>query len=73
VIDGKSSITVKADSSKGFDVSFYDDKFEYTVFFEGWHEYFKKSESQNAINCFAFGLSDSCRIKVVSRGWVDYK
>ena len=73
VVTDKYSITVKNESLNGFDVSFYDDKFEYTVCFDGWHEHFEKNDYVNAINCFAFGLSDKCRIKVLSRGGVDYK
>ena len=38
--------------------------------FEGWHEHFERQEE--ALNCFAVGLSDSARLKVLSRGGVDY-
>ena len=67
------SITVKAESNDGFDVSFVEDESEYTVYFEGWHEHFEKTDSEGALNCFAFGLSDSCRIKEYSRKGKAYK
>jgi hypothetical protein len=50
----------------GFNVVLEEQNFEYTVFFEGWHEHF--TSEQEALNCVAFGLSDCCRIKEISRG-----
>ncbi len=32
----------------------------YMVSFDGWHEYFTNED--NAVECFAFGLSDACRL-----------
>ena len=43
----------------------------YTVFFEGWHEEF--DDSEEALNCLAFGLSKDCRLKEHSRGSTPYK
>jgi hypothetical protein len=43
----------------------------YTVFFDGWHEDFDNQEE--ALNCFAFGLSDECRLKECRRGSFAYK
>ncbi len=37
------------------------------------HQHFDKSEVDDALDCFAFGLSDKCRVKVFSRGGRDYK
>ena len=34
--------------------------------FDGWHEHFDTEEE--ALNCFEFGLSGNCRLKVVYRG-----
>jgi|SRR5690554_114364 len=42
-----------------------------TIGFEGWHEEFDNPEE--ALNCFAWGLSNECRIKVVSRGGKPHK
>lgn len=37
----------------------------------GWHEEFERPEE--ALECFAFGLSDQTRLCVVSRGGFDHK
>lgn len=36
------------------------------VGYDGWHEQFDTPEQ--ALECFAFGLSDRCRLKVTYRG-----
>jgi len=41
----------------------------YTVGFDGWHEEF--DDEAEALNAFAFGLSDQCRLKVIKRGDAD--
>jgi hypothetical protein len=38
----------------------------YTVSYEGWHEEFEKEEE--ALRCFLFGLSKTCRLRVYTRG-----
>ena len=43
----------------------------YTVAFDGWHEEF--SDEPTALDCFFFGLSERCRLKVFQRGSVVYK
>jgi hypothetical protein len=73
IVEGPGSITIKAESEDGFDVSFEEKKDEYIVYFEGWHEHFKKAEIENALNCFALGLSDSCRIKEFSKKGKPYR
>ena len=60
------SIRFVPSSPDGFVVGFYVDRDGYTVAFEGWHERFRTVDE--AFNCFAFGLSDACRLKIVSRG-----
>ena len=60
------SITVVPTESSGFPVSLEVTGGEYVVFFAGWHEHF--SSPQEALNCFGFGLSESCRLKVHKRG-----
>lgn len=59
-------ITVKARTNDGFDVSMIEEADETIVFYEGWHEHF--SSPEEAIKCFMFGLTSSCRICVTQRG-----
>ena len=66
-------LSATIDSPNGFEVWFSEDIEEYTVGFEGWHQHFDKSEVESAIECFTFGLSDKCRLKVTSRGGKAYK
>jgi hypothetical protein len=60
------SIRVDPPSPSGFSISLICGRTGYTVCFDGWHEEF--SSEEEALNCFAFGLSDECRLKVVRRG-----
>ena len=39
--------------------------------FDGWHEEFEKEE--DALDWLGFGLSECCRLKIISRGKTDYK
>jgi hypothetical protein len=43
----------------------------FTVYFDGWHEEFTVEDE--ALNCFAFGLSPQCRLAVVFRGDTETK
>lgn len=64
------SVTVSPESLDGFPVSFCQEgAASFVVSFDGWHEHFD-SESA-ALDCFAFGLSDQCRLRVTSRGGID--
>ena len=63
-------ISVEPLSAIGFTVWLIDNKPGYTVGFDGWHEEFDNEDE--ALNCFAFGLSDGCRLKVVKRGNTPY-
>jgi hypothetical protein len=72
VVDTGDAITVKAQTPDGFDVAFRADGDEYTVQMAGWHAHFDLSQRETALNCFAFGLSDSARLEVYSRGGRDY-
>lgn len=64
--EGDGWIRYFPESADGFVVEFALDDGEFVVSFEGWHERF--SDVDEALNCFAFGLSDECRLKVISRG-----
>lgn len=55
----------------GFCVSIHSNGDGYIVGFEGWDEHFKSPEE--AMNCFAWGLSNECRLKVTSRGGKPHK
>ena len=61
-----SSITIFPTNDAGFIVGLEETDSGYTVSFEGWHEIFKGAEE--ALNCMAFGLSESCRLKITLRG-----
>ncbi len=39
---------------------------EFRVQYDGWHHRFSRAE--DAYDCFSFGLSDSCRLRVTKRG-----
>lgn len=64
--ENSNSIEVHPADESGFTVGLYQGAGEIVVRFEGWHEHFK-AESE-ALNCFAFGLSERCRLRVVYRG-----
>jgi hypothetical protein len=66
------SITVLPASSEGFSVTLTEGSGNgYTVSFEGWHEDFE--DADEALNVFAFGLSDECRLREYRRGGFAYK
>ena len=59
------SITVLPLDDRGFRVSLNVDGSadnEFCVSYEGWHEDF--SSAEDALKCFAFGLSEGCRLRV---------
>ena len=69
------SITVYPLRDDGFEVSLHIEEqapiLNLTVFFNGWHEEF--SNADDALNCFAMGLTKDCRLKEWSRGEKAYK
>jgi hypothetical protein len=66
-----SSISVFPTSEAGFTVGLTVNQDSYTVSFDSWHEDFQDKEE--ALNCFAFGLSSDCRLKEYRRGNFTYK
>ncbi len=60
------TITVEPVSLGGFAVCLIENNPGFTVGFDGWHEEFESQDE--ALNCFAFGLSEKCRLKVIKRG-----
>ncbi len=67
-IDGN-TITVESDAADSFAVWLTENQSGFTVGFDGWHEEFEKEDE--ALETFAFGLSDDCRLKVIRRGNMD--
>jgi hypothetical protein len=65
------AITALPVSADGFPVRLDEHGETYTVSFAGWHEEFDSLEE--ARSCFAFGLSEACRLRVVSRGSFAYR
>jgi hypothetical protein len=69
------SVTVFPTSENGFEVSMYvgerPSQERFSVFYNGWHEEF--SDEEEALECFAFGLSSDCRLKECRRGSKAYK
>ena len=66
-----SSIVVLPASSDGFAVGLDVNGSQFTVSFNGWHEDFTTEEE--ALECFAFGLSDECRLREHRRGNFPYR
>jgi hypothetical protein len=64
-------IEVHPRDQSGFTVGLRITPSGFTVYFEGWHEEF--SSEDEALNCFAFGLSPDCRLAVVLRGNTETK
>lgn len=64
-------LEISAQSPTGFRVWIQEQPDGYTVGFDGWHEEF--TDGDEAFNCFAFGLSAACRLRVFRRGSTDYK
>ena len=60
------TVTVDPPGPGGFAVSLTEAGGTWVVGFDGWHEHFR-SEAE-ALDCFAFGLSDRCRLRVEYRG-----
>jgi hypothetical protein len=64
-------ISVLPVSDDGFTVSLEINQNIFKVFYNGWHEDFEDEEK--ALNCFAFGLSNECRLKEFRRNNQPYK
>jgi hypothetical protein len=64
-------LEIPAQSPSGFRVWVSERSDGYTVGFEGWHEEF--TDEEEALNCFAFGLTADCRLRVFRCLSTDYK
>ena len=69
--EGADWIRYRPDSEGGFSVELQMLDDEILVSFDGWHEHFHDAES--ALECFAFGLSEECRLKIYARGGKPHK
>lgn len=56
------TITVDPPTDAGFAVSLTEGAGKCVVGFDGWHQHFTSEDE--ALDCFAFGLSDRCRLRV---------
>jgi hypothetical protein len=65
------SILVEPHKPDGFEVRLDVRSGTFTVSFEGWHEEFESEDE--ALNCFAFGLSSACRLRIDFRGRFPYR
>lgn len=63
------TLSISPKTATGFTVRITVNDPGFTVSYDGWHEEFEHED--DALNCFAFGLSDACRLKVVKRGKTD--
>lgn len=68
---GASHIRVLPASENGFSVELRTTRNHYTIQYNGWHETF--TDLEEAMNCFAFGLSTECRLKEYRRSRVAHK
>jgi hypothetical protein len=64
-------LEIPAQSPTGFRVWIREHGGHSTVGFEGWHEEF--TDADEALECFAFGLSTACRLRVFRCLGTDYK
>lgn len=62
-------ITVEPADSDGFEVCLISKRPGYTIAFDGWHEEF--DDEDTALNAFAMGLSEGCRLQVIQYGGRD--
>ncbi|GIW82814.1 MAG: hypothetical protein KatS3mg105_4621 [Gemmatales bacterium] len=65
------TVTVEPPTAEGFSVSLTEGAGAWVVAFDGWHEHFTSADE--ALRCFAFGLSDRCRLRVHLRGSFAYR
>ncbi|MBC7475752.1 MAG: hypothetical protein H7263_15830 [Candidatus Sericytochromatia bacterium] len=72
IVDQKdNSITIRPTNIESFPITLIANFNKFSVYFKGWHQDFDKEE--DALDCLAYGLSDDCRLQVISYGKVEYK
>lgn len=65
------SIAARMKSGVGFTAWMIIGDGRYTVGFDGWHEHFASEE--DALKCFAAGISGECRLVTYLRGGTPYR
>jgi hypothetical protein len=75
ILENKDSIIVFSEKENNFDVGFEETKRNYIISFGQWNEYLpiNNDGANTTINLFKFGLSNSCRFKLLSKGEIVYK
>lgn len=58
------TITFEPKDKNGFAVTLGVGPRDIIVSSDFWHEHFDNDEEDKALNCFAFMLSDSCRLRI---------
>lgn len=69
--ESANGIEVHPRDRSGFTVGLRITPSGFTVNFEGWHDEFTSEDE--ALNCFAFGLSPKCRLAIFFRGDTETK
>ncbi len=69
--ENENSITIKPDGEKSFPITIIFKDNLYHIYFKGWNEKFTTEEE--TLDVLAFGLSEDCRLKVVSSKGIEYK
>jgi hypothetical protein len=64
--DDARTLTLQPADSNGFTLRLTERPGHWTVAYDGWHEEF--DSEREALNCFAFGVSAACRLRVEYRG-----
>lgn len=64
-------VVVPRPKQQGFSVRFEETAGGFVVHYDGWREAF--TCEMRAVDCFVFGLSDRCRLKVFRRGEEAYR
>lgn len=67
------AVVASCPGETAFKVALLEEPDEVTVFLEGYHQHFPRDAGREALGLFFMGLSDTCRLKVSSRGGIDYK
>jgi hypothetical protein len=65
------TITVNPPTVDGFAVSLIEEARAWIVAFDGWHKHLAAEDE--ALHCFALGLSGQCRLRVDYRGFVPHR
>jgi len=67
------TINIQPTTDDGFLVWLTETDHGLTVGFEGWHAHLQLEEEEDALNLFALGLNEDCRLKVSRKGTSEYK